>query len=86
MLLLYGCAEERTEGAFHKIQVDVDSMVDEQVSIYDIFSKVELVVLDNEYPVGNIVYTGASSIAWDGRRSRQYELTEDEPDFWPILC
>ena len=68
MLLLYGCAEERTEGAFHKIQVDVGSMVDEQVSIYDIFSKVELVALDNEYPVGNIVYTGASNIAWDGSR------------------
>ena len=69
MLLLYGCAEERTEGAFHKIQVDVDSMVDEQVSIYDIFSKVELVALDNEYPVGNLVYTGASNIDRMGRET-----------------
>ena len=67
-LILSGCAGERQEGAVHKIQVDIDSLAKEQVSIYDIFSKVELVSLDNEYPVGNIVYTGASNITWDGSR------------------
>ena len=67
-LILSGCAGERQEGAVHKIQVDIDSLAKEQVSIYDIFSRVELVSLDNEYPVGNIVYTGASNITWDGSR------------------
>ena len=67
-LLLSGCSGERQEGAVHKVQVDVDFLAGEQVSIYDIFSKVELVSLDNEYPVGNIVYTGASNITWDGSR------------------
>ena len=67
-LILSGCAGERQEGAVHKIQVNIDSLAKEQVSIYDIFSKVELVSLDNEYPVGNIVYTGASNITWDGSR------------------
>ena len=67
-LILSGCAGERQEGAVHKIQVDIDSLAKEQVSIYDIFSKVELVPLDNEYPVGNIVYTGTSNITWDGSR------------------
>ncbi len=67
-LILSGCAGERQEGAVHKIRVDIDSLAKEQVSIYDIFSKVELVSLDNEYPVGNIVYTGASNITWDGSR------------------
>ena len=67
-LILSGCAGERQEGAVHKIQVDIDSLAKEQVSIYDIFSKVELVSLDNEYPVGNIVYTGASNITWDGSK------------------
>lgn len=68
LLLLAGCGGEKQERAVHKIQVDVDSLTESQVSIYDIFSKVELVSLDNEYPVGNIVYTGASNIAWDGSR------------------
>ena len=67
-LILSGCAGERQEGAVHKIQVDIDSLAKEQVSIYGIFSKVELVSLDNEYPVGNIVYTGASNITWDGSK------------------
>ena len=68
LLVLSGCSGERQEGAVHNVQVDVDCLAGEQVSIYDIFSKVELVSLDNEYPVGNIVYTGASNITWDGSR------------------
>lgn len=68
MLSLSGCAGKRDGYTEHKIKVEVDSLARESVSIFDIFSKVELVALDSEFPVGNIVYTGNSKITWDGSR------------------
>lgn len=68
MLLCVGCTNKSEENAKYKISIDISSLSEEQVSIYDIFSKVELVSLDNNHPVGNIVYTGVSNMAWDGSR------------------
>ena len=72
MLFLSGCAGEREEYAVHEIKLDIDSMTGEQVSIFDIFSKVELVALDNEFPVGNIVF---ASVIYGG--SKEYMLCHD---------
>lgn len=68
LTIIFGCSKKGQERAEYEITVNVDSLVREEISIYDIFTKVELVALDNEFPVANIVYTGASNITWDGKR------------------
>ena len=68
-MLLSGC-HEKNEGvvAEHVISLDVDEMLDEEVSIFDMFSAVEVTSLDNTYPLYNHVHVGASNIASDGER------------------
>lgn len=66
VLVLVGCEMAHDSRAEYKIEVDVDKLASEKVSIYDIFSKMELIALDNTFPVSNSVYVGASSMAYDG--------------------
>lgn len=49
------------------LKVDVDtSLSDGKVSIYDIFSKVDLIALDDTFPISNSVHTGEAYITYDG--------------------
>jgi len=48
------------------ISLDIDSMLEEDVSIFDMFPEVEVVCLDNSFPLSNTVYSGVSRIACDG--------------------
>lgn len=49
------------------LNVDVETLLsDEDISIYDLFSKVEVIALDDIYPLSNTVYSGDSYIAFDG--------------------
>ncbi|HIT46353.1 MAG TPA: 6-bladed beta-propeller [Candidatus Cryptobacteroides merdipullorum] len=68
-MLLSGC-HEKNEGivAEHVISMDVDALLKEEVSIFDMFSDVDVVSLDNTYPLYNHVYLGPSNIACDGER------------------
>ena len=56
-MLLSGC-HEKNEGvvAEHVISLDVDELLDEEVSIFDMFSAVEVTSLDNTYDMdGSLV-------------------------------
>ena len=68
-MLLSGCHGKR-EGivAEHTISMDVDALLKEKVSIFDIFSAVEVTSLDNTCPLYNHVHVGVSNIASDGER------------------
>lgn len=60
-----GCS--RSDGQHLVVPVDVDACLSgEDVSIFDMFSAVELIHLDESYPVSNGVHTGASYITYDG--------------------
>lgn len=65
MLVLFsGCG---AEDATIKVPLDIDSLLEKEVSIYDLFSKVEVISLDNSIPLSNSVYSGISKIAYNGR-------------------
>ena len=69
LLLSYSCRSgQYDDKAEIEINIDIDSLLKENVSIYDIFRKVELVGLDDVHPISNGVYVGASNIAFDGER------------------
>ena len=50
------------------IALDVEELLEKDVSIFDICSAVEVTSLDNTYPLYNHVHVGASNIASDGER------------------
>lgn len=72
-ILCAGC-DENIE-AERTIALDIDScLAESNVSIHDLFSKIEIVALDNTYPISNTVHSGLSYLAFDG--SHFYVLDE----------
>ena len=65
-LILAGCSGEPEHPVRGSMEIDVEGLAEKPVSIYDLFSKVEIVALDGSVPISNSVYTGASNIAFDG--------------------
>lgn len=61
-----GCYRQDNVHAEYTISLDVDALLENEVSIFDIFSNVDLICLDNTYPTSNFVNVGASNIASDG--------------------
>ncbi len=67
VLALSGCSmRQNPQVAENLISIDVDKLLCEEVSIFDIFSEVEVVPLDSKCPLSNTVYTGMSNLAFDG--------------------
>ncbi len=64
LMLICGCG---AEDIAIKVPLDIDSLLEKEVSIYDMFSKVEVVRLDHSFPLSNSVYSGISRIAYNGR-------------------
>lgn len=69
-ILLTACSRvHRGDGqAEMTIDLDVDALLSEEVSIYDMFSDVEVVRLDCVCPISNHVHLGLSNIASDGEK------------------
>ena len=73
------------------LTVDIDYLLsNEKVSIYDMFSKVELIALDSTCPISNSVHTGESYLTYDGEnfyvldeRTYKVNVYKDNGD---ILC
>lgn len=61
--ILMGCSDPIEE--IRTINVDIDNELQETVSIFDIFSKVELIELDDSHPVSNSVFSGEAFITMD---------------------
>lgn len=65
--LCFCCTHSNDEIKTLKVDVDA-SLSDGEVSIYDIFSSVDVIALDSSYPVSNSVHTGEAYITCDGNK------------------
>lgn len=66
VILCSSCFTEQ-DGCERIISIDIDScLTTGGVSIYDIFTKVELIQLDDSIPISNTVHTGMTNITTDG--------------------
>ena len=67
VMTLSGCpARPDPLSAEYHVRVDADRLLNEEVSIFDIFSDVKVVSLDSRCPLSNTVYAGMSNLAFDG--------------------
>ena len=66
VIVLAGCSRQDDVHAEYTIALDVDELLEDEVSIFDIFSDVDLICLDNTHPTSNFVNVGTSNIASDG--------------------
>ena len=67
VMTLSGCpARPDPLSAEYLVSVDADRLLNEKVSIFDIFSDVKVVSLDSRCPLSNTVYAGMSNLAFDG--------------------
>lgn len=63
LLLLVGCRQSENVSV---LSVDVEAELREEVSIFDVFSKVELVALESLQPLSNHVFSGELFVTSDG--------------------
>lgn len=68
LLAACNCVHRGDDQAEMTIDLDVDALLSEEVSIYDMFSDVEVVRLDCVCPISNHVHLGLSNIASDGEK------------------
>lgn len=67
VMTLSGCPARPDQlSAEYLVSVDADRLLNEDVSIFDIFSEVKVVSLDSRCPLSNTVYAGMSNLAFDG--------------------
>lgn len=72
-LLCFCCTHSNDEAK--TLTVDVNTSLDNgEVSVFDIFSKVDVIALDSSLPISNNVHTGEAYITYDG--SNFYILDE----------
>ena len=59
ILLLTGCESNNQVSTLKKIRINVDSLLSEEISVYDIVSDVDVVCLDDVVPLAYSVYNGS---------------------------
>lgn len=59
ILLLTGCGNNSQVGNLKNIRINVESLLSEETSVYDIFSEVDVVCLDDTVPITYSVFNGS---------------------------
>lgn len=59
ILLLTGCGNNSQVGNLKNIRINVESLLSEETSVYDIFSEVDVVCLDDTVPLTYSVFNGS---------------------------
>lgn len=59
ILLLTGCGNNSQVGNLKNIRINVESLLSEEISVYDIFSEVDVVCLDDTVPLTYSVFNGS---------------------------